>query len=195
MLNFSESCERNKDPILAHLRDVFKQSCSILEIGSGSGQHALFFGQYLTQLHWYPSDQGEYLPGLRENVANYPVPNVHSPVALDVSHTSWPDLDVDGVFSANSLHIMSWDHVKDFFRGVGQVLKSTGVLCVYGPFKYENQYTSESNARFDSWLKDRDPVSAIRDFEQINMLAENEGFKLKADYLMPANNQLLVWVK
>ena len=119
--------------------------------------------------------------------------NLRPPLALDVRELPWPRAGVDAIFSANTLHIMGWDAVEDFFRGVGAALAATGTLCVYGPVNYGGRYTSASNAQFDQWLKGRDPASAIRDFEALDALAAAQGLALGADHAMPANNRTLVW--
>ncbi len=119
--------------------------------------------------------------------------NLLEVIELDVRASRWPVEPVDGVFSANTLHIMNWSAVQAFFRGVGSVLSAPGVLCVYGPFRYHGNYTSESNAAFDDFLRKRDPASGLRDFEALDELARAQGLARTADYAMPANNQLLVW--
>jgi SAM-dependent methyltransferase len=189
MLLFSEACERNKDPILQVLRGAFARSSQVLEIGSGTGQHAVYFAH----LRWRPSDTAEHLDSLRARIVAEGTPNLALPVLLDVRAHPWPVSDADGVFSANTLHIMSWEAVQEFFSGVGRVLKSGGVLSVYGPFRYAGRYTSESNAHFDVHLRDQDPVSGIRDFEAVDALARKEGLELDSDHDMPANNRTLVW--
>jgi cyclopropane fatty-acyl-phospholipid synthase-like methyltransferase len=190
---FSEACERNKDPILDVLRRELSGRTNVLEIGSGTGQHAVHFGRHLPGLTWQPSDTGEYLPGLRARLSAEAPDNVESPLEIDVRMQPWPAAVFDGVFSANSLHYMSGDCVEAFFRGVGEALSETGVLCVYGPFRYEGDFTSESNARFDQLLRQRNPDRGIRDYETVNELAQALGLKLLRDVSMPANNQLLVW--
>ena len=192
---FSDACERNKGPILQVLLEAFARVHHVLEIGSGTGQHAVWFAQGLPHLIWQPSDVPEHLPGLRARFETEGPDNLRLPLPLDVSSHPWPVLKVDGVFSANTLHIMSFAHVEYFFRGVGEVLGDGGTLCVYGPFRYGGKYTTPSNAEFDFWLKRRDPVSGIRDFETVNTLAEAQGLALLADHAMPANNQTLVWRK
>jgi SAM-dependent methyltransferase len=117
------------------------------------------------------------------------------PFALHVCKDAWPTARYDAVFSANTAHIMSWPEVECFFAGVGQALDAGGVLCLYGPFNYNRHYTSESNARFDQRLKQRDPLSGVRDFEALQALAGKAGLQLKEDYAMPANNRTLVWSK
>jgi len=193
----SEAADRNKAPILGILASEFAHTSRVLEIGSGTGQHALYFAARLPHLSWQPSDTGEYLPVLREHLRQEGGTNLREVIELDVRAHPWPLAaihgPVDGVFSANTLHIMSWSSVQDFFRGAGSVLGTPGVLCIYGPFRYGGRYTSDSNAAFDNYLRTRDPESGIRDFEALDELAHQQGLALAADHAMPANNQLLVW--
>ncbi len=193
MLAFSEACERNKGPILEVLKSALASTHSVLEIGSGTGQHAVHFAAGLPHLSWQPTELGEQLRLLAERIRLEGTPNLLAPIALDVRAHPWPVPRVDAVFSANTLHIVAWSVVREFFRGVGGVLGRQGVLCVYGPFRYEGQYTSDSNAEFDGWLKARDPVSGIRDFEALDELARAVGLVLDADHAMPADNRTLVW--
>jgi Protein of unknown function (DUF938) len=185
MKPFSESTERNRGPILAILKRVFADRRCVLEIGSGTGQHAAYFAPELPHLVWQASDVAENLPGIREWVSDPP------PIELDVDK-EWPKLDVDAVFSANTCHIMSWPQVERMFEGIGK-LPTLKIFCLYGPFSYGGKHTSESNARFDAMLRARDPASGVRDFEKINALAERVGFSLAEDNAMPANNRLLVF--
>jgi SAM-dependent methyltransferase len=191
----SEAAERNKGPILEVLRRAFANTHRVLEIGSGTGQHAIFFATHLPHLIWEPSDTGEYLATLCERLDLESLANLHPPIELDVRNHPWPVAASDGIFTANTLHIMSWSSVRDFFRGVGDALSVPGVLCVYGPFRYGGQFTSESNAAFHDYLRARDPASGIRDFEAVDELAREQGLQLTADHAMPANNQLLVWTR
>jgi cyclopropane fatty-acyl-phospholipid synthase-like methyltransferase len=193
VLTLSEACERNKGPILAVLTGAFAASRSVLEIGSGTGQHAVYCARHLTHLVWQPTELGEQLAPLAERVRREGPPNLLPAIELDVRGQPWPVDAVDAVFSANTLHIMAWDAVEDFFRGVGGVLRAPGVLCVYGPFRYGGAYTSASNAEFDQFLRQRDPSSGIRDYEALARLARTAGLEPAADYAMPANNQTLVW--
>jgi SAM-dependent methyltransferase len=192
-LAFSEACERNKGPILEVLRTAFADVGRVLEIGSGTGQHAVFFGHSLHHLVWQPSEVPGQLPDLRARLEAEAPDNVLAPFALDIARHPWPVSGVDGIFTANTLHIVSWPHVGHFFRGVGETLAPGGMLCVYGPFRYGGQFTTPSNAQFDDWLKRRDPVSGVRDFEAVAALAAAEGLALAVDHAMPANNQCLVW--
>ena len=193
LTSLSEACERNKGPILAVLREELAASHAALEIGSGTGQHAVFFAAQLPQLSWQPSELPEHLATLAERVRLEGSANVRPPLPLDVCQRPWEVAAVDALFSANTLHIMSWAAVEQFFRGVDQVLSAPGVLCVYGPFRYHGQHTSHSNAEFDRFLRTRDPLSGVRDFEAVEALAGAQGLTLHADHAMPANNRLLVW--
>lgn len=192
-LPFSQACENNKEPILSHLRDCFADRKLVLEIGSGTGQHAVHFATHLPHLIWQTSDLPANHERLEARLAMEGPENVRAPLDLDVQDDPWPIGPVDGIFSANAIHIMSWEHVVAMFRGIGRVLEKGGFLVLYGPYKYDGDFTTDSNAKFDLWLKERDPVSGIRDFEEVNALAEAEGLALLADHAMPANNQLLVW--
>jgi cyclopropane fatty-acyl-phospholipid synthase-like methyltransferase len=191
----SEAAERNKAPILATLSHALAHSRRVLEIGSGTGQHAVHFAANLPHLTWQPTDTTEYLDGLRARIEAERLPNLRSPLELDVRNHPWPVEPVDAIFTANTLHIMSWPAVEDLFRGVGAVLIAPAVLCIYGPFRYNGRYTSASNQDFDRFLQERDPQSGIRDFTAVNTLSSRQGLHLLADHSMPANNQLLIWHK
>ena len=184
MKPFSEASERNRGPILAILGRVFKDRKRVLEIGSGTGQHAAYFSAELPHLVWQASDVAEHLPGIRQWVSD------PAPIELDVDKP-WPKVQADAVFSANTCHIMSWPQVERLFAGIGRLRPE--VLALYGPFNYDGRHTSESNARFDAMLRGRDPLSGIRDFEKVNALAQAAGLALAEDNAMPANNRLLVW--
>jgi hypothetical protein len=189
----SEACERNKGPILAILASTFANTRKVLEIGSGTGQHAVHFAAHLPHLLWQPSDTGAYLTDLRERIAAEGTPNLLPALELDVRDQPWQVESVDAIFTANTLHIMGWAAVRDLFRGVGALAPT--LLCIYGPFRYGVKYTSASNADFDRYLRTRDPESGIRNFEDVNTLSSEQGLHLLADHAMPANNQLLIWQK
>ena len=193
MLTLSEACERNKGPILEVLRSAFAASSNVLEIGSGTGQHAVYFAANLPHLTWQPSELDEHLAPLAERIRLAGRANLKAPLGLDVCSHPWPLERADALFSANTLHIMSFSAVEEFFRGVGAVLAPSGVLCVYGPFSYGGVHTSASNAEFDRFLRARDPLSGVRDFESLDALARPQGLRLAADHPMPANNRTLEW--
>ncbi|MEJ2418022.1 MAG: DUF938 domain-containing protein [Exilibacterium sp.] len=193
MKPFSQACQNNRDPILAVLRRVFSDRRRVLEIGSGTGQHAVYFARHLPHLQWYTSDLQENHEGILQWMAEYPLENLHSPRELDVSASDWGVAPVDAVFSANTVHIMSWSMVGKLFAGLGHTLLPGGVFALYGPFNYNGEYTSESNQRFDIWLKAQEEHRGIRDFEKVDKLAREIGLELVEDNTMPANNRLLVW--
>ena len=195
MLPLSAACERNKDPILEVLRVRFADRAQVLEIGSGTGQHAVHFARALAHLTWHPTEQLAYLADLAERVKLEGGHNLRPPALLDVTQAVWPVRSVDAMFTANTLHIMSWTEVIALYRGVGAVLAPGGVFCVYGPFRYDGRYTSDSNQEFDRMLQERDPQSGLRDIQAITALAEQYGLILDADHDLPANNRLVVFTK
>jgi cyclopropane fatty-acyl-phospholipid synthase-like methyltransferase len=195
MLPFSEACERNKGPILEVLRVALADRAQVLEIGSGTGQHAVHFAAHLTHLAWHPTERLAYLPDLASRVKLEGTRNLRQPTVLDVKQTVWPLRGVDAVFSANTLHIMGWTEVEAMFRGVDAVLSPQGIVCVYGPFRYEGAYTSESNRDFDRMLQERDPLSGLRDVKELSALAERHALRLAIDHDLPANNRLLEFVR
>jgi len=190
---FSTACERNREPILAVLRDAFANAHRVLEIGSGTGQHAAFFAAQLPQLAWQTSD----LPHNHASIIAWQqeagLPNLLPPLTLDVASGEWPAGPYDAVFSANTCHIMAWQEVRALFDGIGRVLRPGGTVCIYGPFNYAGQFTSASNAQFDAALKAQAPHMGIRDFESMDRLAAEHGLTLIDDHPMPANNRLLAW--
>lgn len=191
---FAPSCERNRDPILAVLQRHFGGVRRVLEVASGTGQHAVHFAAAMPWLAWQCSDRADNLPGIAAWRDEAALANTPPAIELDVDGP-WPKNGFDAVFTANSLHIMGWPQVEAFFAGVGKVLQEDGLLIVYGPFNYGGDFTSDSNRAFDQWLKDRDPASGIRDFEVVDALARAIGLALVEDNAMPANNRALVWQK
>ena len=190
---WSQACENNKGPILAVLRRYLTDARTVLEIGSGTGQHAVFFAAALPRLVWQCSDLPANHAGIRLWLEEAGLTNVRPPLALDVTAENWGVAEVDAVFSANTAHIMHWPAVRAMIRGVGRVLKPDGLLLVYGPFSYGGRHTSESNARFDLSLRASDPGMGVRDFDAVAREAEAAGLGLVEDCPMPANNRLLVW--
>ncbi|MDP2821505.1 MAG: DUF938 domain-containing protein [Sulfuritalea sp.] len=186
------SCERNREPILAVLRDHFANRRKVLEIGGGTGQHAIFFAAALPHLTWRTSDRLESLTGIRAWLEEAALPNTPAPLELNVMG-AWPALRFDAVFSANTLHIMSWAEVERMFARLPDVMTGDARLAVYGPFNYGGRFTSESNAAFDAWLKQSGPHQGLRDFEAVDALAGKAGLQLIEDRAMPSNNRCLVW--
>jgi cyclopropane fatty-acyl-phospholipid synthase-like methyltransferase len=195
MVPFSEACERNKDPILQVLRSAFADRKQVLEIGSGTGQHAVHFAASLSHLTWHPTEQLKYIADLEARIKLEGGSNLRPPTVLDVKQAVWPMRSVDAVFTANTLHIMSWQEVLDLFQGLDAVLGASGVLCVYGPFRYDGQYTSDSNRDFDQMLQERDPLSGLRDIHAVAATAAQYGIILKQDHDLPAHNRLLEFVR
>jgi cyclopropane fatty-acyl-phospholipid synthase-like methyltransferase len=186
------SCDRNRDPILAVLHEHFADRTRVLEIGSGTGQHAVYFATALPHLSWQTSDVAENLDGIRQWIYEAQLSNAPSPLELNVAG-EWPNDKYDAVFSANTLHIMSWTEVERCFARLPSVLTDDAVVAIYGPFNYDGRFTSESNAQFNQWLQARGAHMGIRDFESVNALAEKIGLRLVADVAMPANNRTVVW--
>ena len=189
---FSAACERNREPILAVLKPHFANRRKVLEIGSGTGQHAVHFAAALPHLVWQTSDRPEYHEGIRAWLGEAALPNVQPPLVLDVAGP-WPAQHFDAVYTANTLHIMGWAEVQQFFAALPGVLTDDAVLAVYGPFNYDGTFTSDSNAAFDADLKSRDPKMGLRDFEAVDALALTTGLRLMQDYALPANNRCIVW--
>ena len=192
---FSESCEQNKVPILSVIAPLFSTCSKVLEIGSGTGHHAVFFAQKMPHLSWHTSDCKSYLEGINSWLADENLPNIMPPFELNVTTSAWPKLKVDAIFTANTLHIMHQQDVVNFMMGAAKLLCEKSSLVIYGPFNYHGLYTSNSNQRFDQWLKNNDPLSGIKHFEEINALANNNGMQLVKDYEMPANNRILHFIK
>ena len=189
----SEACERNQGPILDVLRRWFADRRRVLEIGSGTGQHAVHFGAHLPHLTWQTGDLARHHPGILAWLAEARLANVLPPLALDANAPAWPAIECDAVFTANTLHIMSWPAVEGLFGHLDRLLPAGGVLAVYGPFNSGGRYTAHSNARFDAHLQLQDPAMGIRDFEAVDALARGLGLELAEDCAMPANNRTLVW--
>lgn len=189
---YADACDRNRGPILEVLQQYCADRRRVLEIGSGTGQHAVHFAAALPHLSWQTSDLAPNLPGIRQWLEESGLPNLLPPFALDVDG-EWPDERFDALFTANTLHIMSWSSVTALFAALPAVLSADAVLAVYGPFNYDGRFTSPSNATFDAWLKQRSADSGIREFGDVDTLARAAGFTLVADRAMPANNRTLVW--
>lgn len=192
---FSQACENNKQPILNVLCRVFANQKHVLEIGSGTGQHAVYFAKNLPFLTWQTSDLVINHAGINQWIADFSTANIRPPLAIDLVSTQPITENIDAIFSANTLHIISWSLVQNFFNMVEKQLTKNGVLCVYGPFNYQGKYTSASNTNFDLWLKTRDEHSGIRDFEAICQLATKASLYLQEDIEMPANNRILIFQK
>ena len=197
---FSQACENNKQPILDVLQQEFKESTHVLEVGSGTGQHSVYFAPRLTHLIWQTSDVLAHHATINAWHTAYPAPNLYAAVAFDLAVDPLPmslasNQPYDVVFTANTLHIISWLLVEKLFELVGDTLPINGKLIVYGPFNESGQYTSAGNQQFDISLRQRDPNSGIRHLEDIIALAKTHHLRLSNKYAMPANNQLVVFQK
>ncbi|MCD9004859.1 class I SAM-dependent methyltransferase [Luteimonas sp. XNQY3] len=195
---FAPACDRNREPILEVLRAQFEHRRQVLEIGSGTGQHAVHFAAAMPWLRWQTSERPAHLSGIAAWLDEAALPNTPSPVALDVAQADWPvstaaDGRFDAAFTANTLHIMGWPDVEACFAGLHTALADSATCVVYGPFNVGGAYTSDSNRDFDGWLKARDPRSGIRDLEAVDALASGIGLRLQDDIAMPSNNRCLVW--
>ena len=193
MLHFSEAAEKNKNHILLVLRDRLLPNAHILEIGSGSGQHALYMASEMKTITWQPTERSEGMLDLTKNLSDYGSPNILAPLILDLSLEQWPSANTNCVYSANVMHIVNKNLGENLIRGAGNKLSEGGLLILYGPYKYDGDFTTPSNAEFDAWLKERDPHSGIRDFEWVADLANQQGLQLQDDLPMPANNQILIF--
>lgn len=194
-LPYSQSCENNKAIIGQHLQTLFADRSQVLEIASGTGQHATSFAAQLDWLRWQPTEVPTNLAVLEPRCSRYEGSNLAEPLPLDVCVRPWGVAVPDAIFTANSLHIMSFSSVQALFLELGLRTTLGALLVVYGPFNYGGQYTSDSNAQFDRWLFQQHPDSAIRNFEEVDQLARKAGFTLQGDNTMPANNRLLMWRK
>jgi hypothetical protein len=186
------ACDRNRDPILEVLRTHFADRRKILEIASGTGQHAVHFAAAMPHWSWQTSDCADRLHGIRQWLDEAALPRLPPPLELDVMQ-AWPAGPYDAVFTANSLHIMGWPAVQRMFRQLESVLAPDAKLAIYGPFNYGGRFTSASNAAFDASLKVQAPERGIRDFEAVTALAAPLGLELVEDRAMPANNRCIVW--
>ncbi|MDP3010645.1 MAG: DUF938 domain-containing protein [Methylococcales bacterium] len=192
---FSQACENNKDSILQMISTVFCHPTTVWEIGSGTGQHACHFARHLPHIEWQPTDRADNIHGIGLWLEETRLPNLKPAITLDVTDAVWPCNTIDALFTANTLHIMSWDEVQILFKHLAEYLNPKAVVCIYDPFNYHGTYTSDSNARFDQSLKSQNSLSGIRHFEDILLLATASGLHLISDNAMPANNRLLVLQK
>jgi len=193
---FSPSCERNQLFILDVLKKIIKpQQKNLFEIGTGTGQHAVFMAPHFLNLLWHTSDLKENHDGIKMWINEYKHKNIVRPIEYEVDQTNFPSIQIDVVYTTNTLHIMSWKNVQKLIKQMGESISIGADIIIYGPFNYAGKYTSDSNAEFDQWLKQNNPYSAIRDFELIKSLMIKADIRLEQDIPMPANNRILHFIK
>ncbi|MBS8240892.1 DUF938 domain-containing protein [Marinobacter lipolyticus] len=192
-LPFSQACENNKAPILEELREIFDTPGTVLEVGTGTGQHAVHFATAMPHLQWQPTDHPDAVDTCRPRLAQAALPNILPVIELDVSTAHWPVATFNWAFSANTAHIMAWREVEQMFHGIGERLAKDGAFCLYGPFNNQGRYSSDSNRRFDQHLRAHAAHMGIRDLDDLCALADTVGLNLTENHAMPANNRLLVF--
>lgn len=192
-LPFSQACENNKAPILERLREIFDAPGTVVEIGTGTGQHAVHFATAMPHLQWQPTDHPDAVNFCRPRLAQAALPNLLPVIELDVGTPRWPIESFNWAFSANTAHILSWREVEQMFRHMGERLPERGAFCLYGPFNQQGRFSSDSNRQFDQHLRARASHMGIRDLDDLCALAEAVGLTLAQNHAMPANNRLLVF--
>ena len=195
MKSFSAACERNKEPILKILKKVLVSVQTVLEIGTGTGQHALHFATAMPFINWQTSDLSINHDGINAWMSEASLNNLREPIFLDVNMQEWPLRSVDAVFTANTLHIMPWHSVEKMFKGVSNLFFNKGIFCVYGPFKYGGEHLSKSNALFDQSIQVQYQGGGVRNYEDVVAVAAQFQLKLIDEFEMPSNNRLLVFSK
>ena len=193
MEGFSQAADNNKTPILNTLSEWLSNDELVLEIGSGSGQHAIHIAKALQKIRWQPTEHPRALQSLINNISSFGSPNIKAPESLDLAAVEWPTESVDCVYSANVIHIIDETLGRRLIETAAKSLRAGGLFALYGPFKYQGDFTTTSNAEFDDWLKDRNTSSGIRDFEWVIRLAQDSGLTFMEDRSMPANNQFLAF--
>ncbi len=194
MERFNQAADNNKEVILEHLIPLFSEPGAVLEVGSGSGQHAVHFAGRLGHLTWQCTEMPEYLEALARNIEQF-ASDLPAPVPLIVGEGAWPVSGFRYGYLANVLHIMAPDLMEPLFRGFAGALTDGGRVAVYGPFKKNGEFTTESNEKFDGWLRQQYPQGGIRDLEAVIAAAATHGFSFESDTDMPSNNQLLAFSK
>jgi len=185
---------RNRDPILAVLREVLAAPGTVLEIASGSGEHAVHFASALSHLVWQPTDpDAEARRSIAAHAARAQLPNLLPPLALDAAAAAWPVTQADAIVSINMIHIAPWSAAEGLMAGAARLLPPGSPLYLYGPFREHGRHTAPSNAAFDESLKARDPAWGVRDLDEVVALAGRHGLALSRTVAMPANNLSVVF--
>jgi SAM-dependent methyltransferase len=191
---FAPAVARNRAPILAVLERVLPGQGLVLEVASGSGEHAAYFARAMPRLRWQPSDPD---PRARASIAAFcaeeGLPNLLPPLDLDAAAATWPITAADAVICVNMLHIAPWSAARGLMAGAARVLPPKAVLFLYGPYKEAGRHTAASNEAFDADLRARDPRWGVRDLEAVAALARRHGFAHEESVVMPANNLSLVF--
>jgi SAM-dependent methyltransferase len=185
---------RNRDPILDVLRRVLPAQGLVLEVASGSGEHAAYFAEHLPALTWQPSDPDPAaLASIAAHRAAAAAPNLLAPLLLDVSALRWPVEHADAVICNNMIHISPWSASEGLMAGAARTLPAGGILYLYGPYKIDGRHTAPSNAAFDRTLRAQNSAWGIRDLADVAALAERDGLVLTQTVAMPANNLSVVF--
>lgn len=191
---FSPSAARNRDPILAVLQRVLPTAGLVLELGSGTGEHAVHFARHLSALRWQPSEADPVaMASITDWVAHSALPNVLPPLRFDLAASPWPLAAADAIVAINVLHYSPWETTPALFAGAAEVLPAGGVVYCYGPYRRGGAHIAPSNADFDGWLRSVDARFAVRDLEAVEAEAQRRGFRLEEVVDMPANNFSLVF--
>ncbi len=191
---FYPATDRNRDPILAILRELLAIPGTVLEIGSGSGQHAWYFAKHLPHVRWQPSDaEPERFASIEAWQAHEPFDNLLPPIGIDAAREHWPVDAVDAMFCANVIHIAPWSVTMGLLRGAGKHLRPGGQLITYGPYRIDGRHTAPSNESFDVDLRRRNPDWGVRDLEAVVAEALSRGLRFVKRYAMPANNFVMLF--
>ena len=192
---YAPACDRNCRVILDVLREILARSETVLEVGSGTGQHAVYFADHLPHVRLTPSDRPGHLDSIRAWSGEAQLDNLRPPVELDLLDDVLDTGTFDAMLCINTIHIVAWEGTERLFRLAADRLSAGGILYVYGPYRYADRPLEPSNESFDEWLRARDPDSGVRDFDAVNQLAVQAGLELQGDIAMPANNRSIWWRK
>lgn len=191
---FSPASDRNKEPILKVLQDYLMMNTGrLLEIGSGTGQHGVYMAPFFPRIKWTMSERTVNFTHLKKVTAEARIPNLTPPLKIEIGVDDVAKFTFDVFYTANTFHIMHWKECKTLIKLAGHRLPENGKFIIYGPFNYDQKFTSPSNEAFDQTLRAHDPQSGLRNFEDVNRAMIKNGFELIKDHEMPANNRTLVY--